>query len=59
MEYADFPYAKQKTSYISQERVLEYINDFAKHFDLLKHIKVVRAFGKFYYFFHYLYWFLV
>lgn len=44
MEYSDFPYPKQKISYISQEQVLEYINNYARHFDLLKYIKVIRTY---------------
>lgn len=39
MEYADFPYPKLGASYITQQQVLEYINGYAQHFNLHRHIK--------------------
>lgn len=42
MEYEDFHYPKeQKLSYISQQEVLGYISDYALHYKLHQHIKVL------------------
>ncbi|XP_066152340.1 uncharacterized protein [Euwallacea fornicatus] len=39
MELDGFPYKEQKSSFISQRNVIEYLDDYAKHFGLLSHIK--------------------
>lgn len=40
MAYEDYPYKQPDHSFITQPEVLKYINDFAKAFNLLLHIKV-------------------
>lgn len=40
MIFTDFPYPEHLKSYIAQEDVLKYINDFADHYNLRPHIKV-------------------
>lgn len=41
MEYEGFHYPKeQKMSYISQEEVLKYLNDYAEKYKLKQYIKV-------------------
>ncbi|CRK97654.1 CLUMA_CG011039, isoform A [Clunio marinus] len=39
MGYPDFPYPEQQQSYIPAKDVLEYLQSYAKHFDLFKFIK--------------------
>lgn len=39
MAYPDFPFINQEKSYVSQPDVLGYLESFADHFDLKKHIK--------------------
>ncbi|XP_028129197.1 senecionine N-oxygenase-like isoform X5 [Diabrotica virgifera virgifera] len=40
MQLEDFPFSKPDYSYVSQPQVLEYINDYANHFNLLSHVQV-------------------
>ena len=39
MEFPDFPFKERLPSYVGHKEVLEYIQDYAKHFDLYKFIK--------------------
>lgn len=40
MEYADFSYEEKGKSFLNQPEVLEYMQNFAKHYNLYPHIKV-------------------
>lgn len=39
MEFPNFPYPENTTSYPSQSDVLNYLHSYAKHFNLTQHIK--------------------
>lgn len=40
MGFPDFPMPKGDVSYLPQKDVLQFLHDYAKKFDLVKHIKV-------------------
>ncbi|XP_028129195.1 uncharacterized protein LOC114325338 isoform X4 [Diabrotica virgifera virgifera] len=42
MQLEDFPFSKPDYSYVSQPQVLEYINDYANHFNLLSHVQFFK-----------------
>ncbi|RWS24425.1 Flavin-containing monooxygenase FMO GS-OX-like 2 [Leptotrombidium deliense] len=43
MAFADYPWQRQKNSFVKHDVVLEYLKDYTKHFDLNRHIKFYHS----------------
>lgn len=43
MGFPDFPIRKYKESYLTQENILDFLNNFADFFKLRQHIKVKKV----------------